>query len=452
MHASIVIPVWNGSTVIKDCLEAVYGNSSEDLLEVICVDNASHDDSAGLIAEAFPQARVLKQPVNLGFAGGVNAGVQAAQGDVFILLNQDCIPQPGWLPALAQALQSYPQYGIFGSTIYNPDDTLNHTGAAIRHPDATGTHLTDWGDGQVKKVEFVTGAATAIRRETWEIVGQFDEGYYPAYYEDGDYCYRARSRGVETAWVPQARVRHLFSSQEWQVDPIKHTTNGFVSRYRFVSKHFDEEQIVHFFESEEAGLKNVRYLDHLIGRSIAARQTLRNLAEILTRRQLELDAEPSISRTRQLQAGFTHILQEAFRAARELTLSAVSGNFPDEIFEGKPSGAESFFGSWQEVSRQFQDFRQREQDLLYRIYFRSPADPDPEPSLHRISRLVFKRLPNLLTGREHLLLAELNALHVARMEQIEQALIRLYLQMDQLNSQMLERLKLLEILMEYDYR
>jgi len=448
MHASIVIPVWNGSTVIKDCLEAVYRDSGEDLLEVICVDNASSDDSAGLIAEAFPQVRVLKQPVNLGFAGGINAGVQAAQGDVFILLNQDCIAQPGWLAALARALHSCPQYGIFGSTIYNPDDTLNHTGAAIRHPDATGIHLTDWGDGQIKKVEFVTGAATAIRRETWKIVGQFDEGYYPAYYEDGDYCYRARNRGIETAWVPQAHVRHLFSSQEWQVDPVKHTTNGFVSRYRFVSKHFDGKEIAQFFEAEEAELKNVRYLDHVIGRSIAARQTLRNLAEILTRRQLEMDTEPSISRTRQLQAGFTRILQEAYQSARELTLSAISGDSPENGIEGELPGSESLAGSWRGISKQFQDLQQREQELLYRIYFRSPNDPTPEPFLNRISRLVFKRLPNLVTGREHLLLAELNALHVARMEQIEGTLIK----MDQFDSQLQERLRLLEILMEYDYR
>ncbi|NIV29072.1 MAG: glycosyltransferase, partial [Anaerolineae bacterium] len=84
MEASIVIPVWNGGSVVSDCLDAIYAHCGDELLEVICVDNASRDDSATLIADRFPQVRLIRQPVNLGFAGGVNAGIQMAQGDVFI--------------------------------------------------------------------------------------------------------------------------------------------------------------------------------------------------------------------------------------------------------------------------------------------------------------------------------------------------------------------------------
>ena len=85
--ASVIIPVWNGAEVVLDALAAVFANSDEWLLEVICVDNASQDQSAALIETHYPQVKLLKQVVNLGFAGGVNVGLKAAQGDILVLLN-----------------------------------------------------------------------------------------------------------------------------------------------------------------------------------------------------------------------------------------------------------------------------------------------------------------------------------------------------------------------------
>lgn len=63
-------------------------------------------------------------------------------------------------------------------------------------------------------VDFVTGAAVAIRRSTWDVVGRFDEGFYPAYYEDADYYYRTRCKGIEAACTTTTTVKHLFSSNE----------------------------------------------------------------------------------------------------------------------------------------------------------------------------------------------------------------------------------------------
>ena len=182
MEMSIIIPVWNGAAVVPDCLDAVYAHSGGALLEVICVDNASRDGSGDLIADAYPQVRLIRQPVNLGFAGGVNAGIEAARGSVFVLLNQDCVVQPGWLDALLHAFQARPECGIAGGTILDQDGVVDHAGAMIRRPDAIGVHLTDVGDGQPRTVEYVTGTVFAIRRQTWDVVGRFDEGFYPAYY------------------------------------------------------------------------------------------------------------------------------------------------------------------------------------------------------------------------------------------------------------------------------
>lgn len=429
MRASVVIPVWNGASVVCDCLEALYAHSSDELLEVICVDNASCDESASLIADRYPSVRLIREPVNLGFAGGVNAGVDVAQGDVLILLNQDCMVQSGWLTALTQVFEAHPQFGIAGCTIFNPDGTLNHAGAIIRHPDARSVHLADVEGSQPRSVEYVTGTAFAMRRQTWQVVGRFDEGYYPAYYEESDYCYRARRKGIGTAYVPESRVTHLSSSREWQLDSVRHSANQHRARYRFVIKHFDSHEVAAFFEAEYGTLEAERYFDQVVGRLVAARDTLRGLADIIERRRIDLGEGVSPIQRRQLEVGFTQILRRSFPIAEQLApYRAVE--CPSESTEEESVAAQ-----------RLQALQQREYDLLARIYFREPSDDRSEPFLRRLFRLLVLRPLSFLIGRDYLLLAELNTVHVARMDQ-----------MDRRMSQVDRRVNLLETLADYDYR
>lgn len=436
MRVSVVIPVWNGADVLSSCLDALYAHSGDERLEVICVDNASSDESAAIIADRYPHARLIRQPVNLGFGGGVNAGMEVARGDVFVLLNQDCVVQPGWLGALARALDSHPEFGIAGCTIFNPDGSLNHAGAHMSRPDAYGVHLTDLGDGRPHSVDYVTGAAFAIRRHTWNVVGRFDEGYYPAYYEECDYCYRARLKGIETAYVPEAQVQHLSSSREWQADPIKHWANQHRSRYRFVCKHFDSHEVGEFLEAEVAAVEAEQVVSQAVGRFIAARDTLRGFSDIMERRRLDLGDDLAPADRRLLQVGFTQVLRRSFSVAEALAPTRPAA-FPAELSE-----------EWQMADRRLQLLKQREYDLLTRIYFRPPSADRAEPPMRRLIRWFVLRPLSFLTGREHLLLAELNTVHVARMDQMEH-MSRLF----QAQWQHLDRrLGLLEILTDYDYR
>lgn len=325
MQASVVIPVWNGASVVADCLEALYAQSGDYLLEVICVDNASRDESAALIAKRYPHTHLMRQAINLGFAGGVNAGIAEARGDVFILLNQDCLVQPRWLAALIQGLESHPEFGIAGCTIFHRDGTLDHAGAIMTRPGAYGEHLTDIGDGRPRRVDYVTGAAFAIRRPTWDRVGRLDEDYYPAYYEECDYCYRARRKGIETAYVPDARVVHLRSSRESQRDPIQHWVNQHRSRYRFVSKHFDSRETGEFFEAELMAAEAESNFDQAVGRAFAARDTLHNLLQIFERRKVDLSDDLLPAHRHQLEVGFSQILRRSISAAENLDASRPVG-------------------------------------------------------------------------------------------------------------------------------
>jgi len=450
MRASIIIPVWNGASVIVRCLDALLPQlSPRD--EVICIDNASPDDSAVLIEKYNSRVYLIRQPVNLGFAGAINAGMQVTRGDILILLNQDCIVQPGWLDTLSDGLLERSGIGIAGCRILNPDGTPNHVGARIRRPDAYGVHLTKV-DELARGLEYVTGAAFAIRREVLETIGDFDEGFYPAYYEDADYCYRARQHGYEIACILDAEAIHLCSSQEWQADTFKYAGNHHRSRYRFVCKHFTPEELDAFFAAEQAALQTERYFDHTIGRALAARDILRGLSDILTRRTVDLGGVVSTTHHRHLERGFTSIFREAFTVAKRQFQSS-SAPLPSVPSYSFPA-----------VDLEDSSLVERER-ALWACLIDAPVTDNPS-IMYKITRLL-KRVTRTLSGEEARLLAELHVVqterlaHVYKMNQRSIDLMVQTLQQqhhcfkelcDACLTQAEQRIKLLEMLVEYDYR
>jgi GT2 family glycosyltransferase len=333
MKASVIIPVWNGAEVIRQCLAALLASPADLLLEVICVENASRDESARVIASRFPQVKLLRQPVNLGFAGGINVGIHAAQGDTAVLLNQDCVPQPGWLAALAAAFEADSTFGIAGCTIYFADGRLDHAGARMMRPGAFGEHLTEVGS-RPRVTDYVTGAAMAIRRLVFEAVGYFDEGFYPAYYEECDFCYRAREHGFEIAYVPAAKITHLRSSREAQADWLKHWANQQKARYRFVIKQFDLQELSAFIAFELKAMDTEPNFDRAVGSVIAARDTLHALPDIVERRRIDRNDElPPVGR-RQLEVGLAAILRRALARADQLNSSRARHGTDDQAKRG----------------------------------------------------------------------------------------------------------------------
>jgi GT2 family glycosyltransferase len=427
MTVSVIVPVWQGQRVILGCLHALYANSSSQLSEVVCIDNASPDESAALIASHYPQVKLIEQPVNLGFAGGVNVGLAAASGDILVLLNQDCLVEAGWLPPLLDAFAAHPDYGILGSTIYNPDGSVNHTGAYIRRPDGYGVHETavsSQNPDTPRPVEYVTGALFAIRRQVWQTVGPFDDAFYPAYYEEADYCYRGRQHGFQIGHLAATQATHHFSSREWQKEPLKHSANQHRARYHFVSKHFDLADLPAFFEAETAAIQAETYQDQLLGRALAARDLLRDLAPILAARRRDLRHSVEDTRQRLLQVHFTHLRQQSLAGAYQL---------PD------------FASRLAQCQQQLADLQTREHDLLARIYFRHPRDQQPESAWQRLWRLLVLRPLSFISLRDYLLLAQLNTLHTARADLLQQ--------WQQINSEATTyQLNLLARLTEYEYR
>jgi GT2 family glycosyltransferase len=209
--ASIVIVSYNSAGQLGGCLAALKRLQFAPAYEIIVVDNASRDGSRA-IAAAEPGVRLLAMDENLGFAGGVNRGVAAARGPIVALLNPDALADRDWLQQIAAPLADA-QIGVVGSKVLGADGRIQSLGAALGRPELLTSHLRAGEpdraqDGALAEVWSVHGAAMAFRRELWERLGGFDEGFYPAYWEESDFCERARGVGYRVVVAPRAAVRH----------------------------------------------------------------------------------------------------------------------------------------------------------------------------------------------------------------------------------------------------
>jgi GT2 family glycosyltransferase len=214
---SIIIVTHNIDPHIATCLKSLQALAYDPPPQVVIVDNGSHDESLSVIHQVMPEATILPQYRNTGFAGGVSTGVQASTGDIVVLLNPDTEVDTHWLDALVNALEN-PRCGVAGSKILDFDGkTLLHTGGSYIPTTLLTTHrgYTEPDRGQYDQPEampFVTGASMALWRKTWEQVGGIDIGFYPIYFEDLDLCLRIQDQGLECHYVPQSVLRHVEST------------------------------------------------------------------------------------------------------------------------------------------------------------------------------------------------------------------------------------------------
>jgi len=219
MNSSCVAAIvlnWNGREDTLACLASL-SKVNYQPLDVILVDNGSTDGSVGAVKVSFPAVTVLETGENLGFAKGNNVGLRHALAhgaNYMLLLNNDTVVAPDLISVLVGALESTPQAGMAGPTIYYFDrpTTIWSAGGAIDwwRGDSRMMGLDEADKGQyntVREVDFVTGCALLTRREVIEKAGMLDSRFF-MYYEETEWCVRVVRAGYKILHVPQARVWH----------------------------------------------------------------------------------------------------------------------------------------------------------------------------------------------------------------------------------------------------
>lgn len=209
---SIIIPVYNQAAHTLACLRALAAHPPEVACEILVVDDGSSDQTRTWL----PRIQGLRYEVrerNGGFIEACNDGVARSQGRYVVLLNNDTVPQPGWLDALLATFTQVPAAGLVGAQLLYPDGRLQEAGGVV-FQDGSG-----WSYGRFESAEdprytalrdadYCSGAALMIPRALWDRLGGLDTRYKPAYYEDTDLAFAVRAAGHRVLVQPASRVVH----------------------------------------------------------------------------------------------------------------------------------------------------------------------------------------------------------------------------------------------------
>jgi len=218
---TLIIPTRNGLHLIRQCLSSILEKTDYPNYEIIVVDNGS-DDTQTLayfdIIGSDPRIRILRDDRPFNYSALNNRAVQAAQGELVGLINNDIeVIDPDWLTEMVSiALQ--PCVGAVGARLWYPDNTLQHGGVVLLGLDWVAghshKHLSKGNPGYSgrailqQSLSAVTAACLVVRRSTYIEVGGFEEENLKIAFGDVDFCLRVREAGYRNVWTPYAELYH----------------------------------------------------------------------------------------------------------------------------------------------------------------------------------------------------------------------------------------------------
>ena len=211
-RASLVSPVHGHFAHTLACLRTLAAHPPRAPFEVIVVDDASPDDSLAKLSQ-IDGIRIVARESNGGFISACNDGAALARGEFSVFLNNDTVPQPGWLEALLDSFEQHARVGLVGARLVYPDGRLQEAGGVVFADGSGWTYgrnepPDDCRFAYVRDADYVSGAAIAIPRALFEALGDFDARYAPAYYEDTDLAFAVRTAGLRVLYQPGAVVVH----------------------------------------------------------------------------------------------------------------------------------------------------------------------------------------------------------------------------------------------------
>lgn len=272
-----VIVTWNSSGEIARCVAAV---RQAGVAEVVVVDNGSKDATREIVA-GLAGVKLLHFPENLGFAGGVNRGVAALDTDYVLILNPDCEVEGGLAEMAREAgmgacggllldARGEPQQGFFVRRLPTPATLIFETLGLNRLSPSNRINrryrCLDFDPTRAQDVEQPPGAFLMVCRATFLALGGMDEGFWPVWFEDVDWCARLRTAGYRVRYTPLARARHLGGASIRKIHwPFKELA-WYGSLLRYATKHFG-------------------WSSRLVGLAVAVASVPRSITGIFLRRQ-----------------------------------------------------------------------------------------------------------------------------------------------------------------------
>ena len=226
VDVSILIVSVNTRERLRQCLNSLPAAQGAVACETIIVDNHSRDGSADMLEQDHPEVRLIRSPVNLGFANANNRAAETATGRYLLLLNPDAVLPEEAIEQAVRRMDQMPGVGMAGGRLLGEDgsdqpsarmfptlllELFNLTGLAGRYPRSKlfGRFDRTWADpGEACAIDWVPGAFAILRRELVERIGFFDPRFF-LYYEEVDLCRRLRAAGCAIMYWPDLRIMHV---------------------------------------------------------------------------------------------------------------------------------------------------------------------------------------------------------------------------------------------------
>lgn len=211
--ASIVIPVYNQAHHTLTCLRSLAEHPPACGVEILVVDDGSSDETRGWM-EHIAGLHYHRRASNGGFIAACNDGAARARGDLLVFLNNDTVPQPGWLDELVRTFGEHPDAGLVGAQLIYPDGRLQEAGGVVFSDGSAWNYgrfdaPEDPRYASLRDADYCSGAALAVPASLFRQLGGFDTRYAPAYYEDTDLAFAVRAMGRRVLYQPRSRVVHL---------------------------------------------------------------------------------------------------------------------------------------------------------------------------------------------------------------------------------------------------
>ncbi len=234
----------NSRELLLSCLETVHAGLTADVeVEIVVLDNASDDGSVEAVRKRFPDVRVIEQRFRAGFGANHNTIIRATTGRYVYVLNEDTESEDWGFARIVAEMDANPRTAALGPRIVDPEGRPQHSAWRFPSPAVALLGLPTLGRVGIaqsrgerpRAVDWVTGAAFVLRRETLEQVGLFDESFF-MYFEEVDLCLRLRRAGWDVRYFPAVTVVHHESLFRAHI-PEHRINEIWRGRRRYWSKH-----------------------------------------------------------------------------------------------------------------------------------------------------------------------------------------------------------------------
>ena len=209
LRASVLIVGYNGAAFLRGCLDSLLAMDVPPAeYELLFIDNASSDESAGIVENyegRFPHLRITWNRENVGFAAAMNQAAELTRAPILAVLNQDTIVERGWLRAILRPFEEDPLVSVVGSRVVYADGSGLY--AAALEVLYGGVCVIHEGN---RRTDAVSGCALAVRLEDFRRLGGLHAELF-MYGEDLDLCHRVRTSGRRVVYARESVVRHCAS-------------------------------------------------------------------------------------------------------------------------------------------------------------------------------------------------------------------------------------------------